>query len=81
MAGSLGVYYTDTIDKGALKINVEAIAGLKTLQNGIYGLRLKYDAENSPVLYLTSSNGEIQLDMRDIYEQAFNARIDGKLAS
>ena len=60
-------------------MNIYAKAGMKCLQNGIFGLRLKYDADNTPILLLTSSNGELPLDMAGIFEQTFKARLDGKL--
>ncbi len=59
-------------------MRIEAKAGLRLLENGILGLRLKYDAENVPVLLLSGKNGEIRLDLENIYIQAFTARLDGK---
>lgn len=60
-------------------MNIYAKAGLKIFQNGIFGLRLKFDADNSPVLLLTSHHGDLALDMSDIYEQTFKARLEYKL--
>ena len=39
------------------RMNVEAKAGLKMLQQGYYGLKLIRSAENEPVLVLCSENG------------------------
>lgn len=54
-------------------MNIYAKAGMKILQNGIFGLRLKFTPDNEPVLLLTSHYGDLALDMSDIYEQTFKA--------
>ena len=60
-------------------MNIYGEAGLKILQNGIFGLRLKFTPDNEPVLLLTSHHGDLALDMSDIYEQTFKARLEYKL--
>lgn len=60
------------------RMTIESKAGMKLLQQGVLGLRLKYDGDNSPVLVLCSENGELPLKMASIYQQVFRARLDGK---
>ena len=60
------------------RMNIEAKAGLKFLQQGVLGLRLIESEDNTPVLVLVSERGELPLKMASIYQQAFRARLDGK---
>ena len=60
------------------RMNAEAKAGMKLLQQGYYSLKLIESEEKVPVLVLVSERGELRLKMASIYQQAFRARLDDK---